>query len=45
MGSPAMDFRQWQKSSIYYKRLPDMAAQIAALQKEVEALKAQLAER
>ena len=44
MGSPAMDFRQWQKSSIYVKRLPDMAEELKRMQKQIDALNARIEE-
>lgn len=40
MGSPAFDARQWQKSSIMFKRLPDMFDELRALRKELAELKA-----
>lgn len=40
MGSPAFDAKQWMKASAFYKRLPDMFAELKALRKEVSELKA-----
>ncbi len=42
MGTPAIDAKNFIKSSIYYKNLPDMAAQLNSLKKEIEELKQQL---
>ncbi len=42
MGTPAIDAKNFVKSSIYYKNLPDMAAQLNSLKKEIEELKQQL---
>ena len=44
MGSPAMDFRQWQKSSVYVKRLPDMAEEMKRMQQQIDALNARIEE-
>lgn len=44
-GSPAIDAKNFMRSSVVFKKLPDMYAQLLALQKEVEKLKAQLAEQ
>lgn len=42
MGTPAMPAADFAKSSAVFKRLPQLQAQLQALQKEMEALKAQL---
>lgn len=42
MGSPAMDARLWQKSSIYAKRLPDMAQEMKRMQQQIDELTARL---
>jgi UDP-3-O-[3-hydroxymyristoyl] glucosamine N-acyltransferase len=39
LGTPAIDAKQFIKSSIYYKNLPSMAQEINALKKEIEELK------
>lgn len=39
MGSPAFDAKQFFKSSIIYRRLPDMYTELSALRKEIENLK------
>lgn len=39
IGSPAIEIRQFMKSSVLFKRLPDMKAKLDTLEKEVEALK------
>jgi UDP-3-O-[3-hydroxymyristoyl] glucosamine N-acyltransferase len=39
IGSPAFDLRQFMKSSVLFKRLPDLKTKIDTLEKEVEALK------
>jgi UDP-3-O-[3-hydroxymyristoyl] glucosamine N-acyltransferase len=39
IGSPAFEIRQYMKSSVLFKRLPDMKAKLDTLEKEVEALK------
>lgn len=39
IGSPAIDVRQFMKSSVLFKRLPDMKTKLDTLEKEVEALK------
>jgi UDP-3-O-[3-hydroxymyristoyl] glucosamine N-acyltransferase len=39
IGSPAIEIRQFMKSSILFKRLPEINSKIDALQKEVESLK------
>ena len=41
-GSPAIDFRNFARSSAAFKRLPDMALELRQLQAEVEELKKQL---
>lgn len=41
-GSPAIDFRNFARSSAAFKRLPDMALELRQLQAEVEKLKKQL---
>ena len=38
-GAPAIEARQWMKSSAIYARLPELQEQVRALRKEVEALK------
>ena len=42
MGYPAIDPKQFARSSVIYKKLPEMYAHMAELQKELDALKAQL---
>ncbi len=42
MGSPAIDARQFFKSSAVYKKLPDMYLELDKLQKEVQSLKEQI---
>jgi UDP-3-O-[3-hydroxymyristoyl] glucosamine N-acyltransferase len=39
IGSPAIEIRQFMKSSVLFKRLPDMKTKLDSLEKEVEALK------
>jgi UDP-3-O-[3-hydroxymyristoyl] glucosamine N-acyltransferase len=39
IGSPAFDVRQFMKSSVLFKRLPDMKSKLDSLEKDVEALK------
>lgn len=39
MGAPAFDAKKYMKSSIYFKNLPDMAATIAELKKDIKELK------
>jgi UDP-3-O-[3-hydroxymyristoyl] glucosamine N-acyltransferase len=39
IGSPAFDIRQFMKSTVLFKRLPDLKDKIDTLEKEVEALK------
>jgi UDP-3-O-[3-hydroxymyristoyl] glucosamine N-acyltransferase len=39
MGSPAFEYRQFQKSFIVFKKLPDMKSKLEALEKEIETLK------
>ncbi|HAM08992.1 MAG: UDP-3-O-(3-hydroxymyristoyl)glucosamine N-acyltransferase [Bacteroidetes bacterium GWE2_41_25] len=39
IGSPAFDIKQFMKSTVIFKRLPDMKVKIDRLEKEVEALK------
>lgn len=41
-GSPAIDYRQFMRSSAYFRRLPDMADEIKSLRKELAQLKAEL---
>lgn len=38
-GSPAIDIRNFQKSSIYFKKLPELAQQLSSLEKEIAILK------
>lgn len=45
MGYPAFDAKVCSRSYIVFKSLPEMANQLRALQKEVDSLKAQLAEK
>jgi UDP-3-O-[3-hydroxymyristoyl] glucosamine N-acyltransferase len=40
MGYPAIDIRSFQRSSIVFKNLPDLAKQVSELRKEIAALKA-----
>ncbi len=42
LGSPAINAKNFIKSSIYHKRLPDLVAELNCLKKEVEELKKQL---
>ena len=39
IGSPAFDIKQFMKSAVIFKRLPDMKTKLDTLEKEVEALK------
>jgi len=39
IGSPAIDIKQFMKSSILFRRLPDMNTKLNTLEKDVEALK------
>ena len=39
IGSPAIDIKQFMKSSVLFRRLPDMNTKLNTLEKEVEALK------
>jgi len=39
LGSPAIDFKQFLKSSVIFKRLPDLKSKIDTLEKDVESLK------
>jgi UDP-3-O-[3-hydroxymyristoyl] glucosamine N-acyltransferase len=39
IGSPAIEIRQFMKSSVLFRRLPDIKAKLDTLEKEVEALK------
>ncbi len=39
LGSPAIEIKQFLKSSVIFKRLPDLKVKIDALEKEVESLK------
>jgi UDP-3-O-[3-hydroxymyristoyl] glucosamine N-acyltransferase len=39
IGSPAIEIRQFMKSSVLFKRLPEMKTKLDGLEKEVEALK------
>ena len=39
MGYPAIEAKQWARCAATYKSLPEMAAQVRELQKEIEALK------
>lgn len=41
MGYPAIDPKQFARSSVIYKRLPDMYTQLSELRKELDVLKAQ----
>ncbi|MEA3505540.1 MAG: UDP-3-O-(3-hydroxymyristoyl)glucosamine N-acyltransferase [Bacteroidota bacterium] len=41
MGSPAIDINNFQRSSIYFKKLPDIAKQIQALEQTISELKKQ----
>ncbi len=42
MGYPAIGYRDFLRSSVVFRQLPDMSKQISALQKEIESLKAKL---
>lgn len=42
LGTPAIDAKTFIKSSIYYKNLPEMAAELNSLKKEITELKKQL---
>jgi UDP-3-O-[3-hydroxymyristoyl] glucosamine N-acyltransferase len=39
IGSPAIEIRQFMKSSVIFKKLPEMKAKIDSLEKEIESLK------
>jgi UDP-3-O-[3-hydroxymyristoyl] glucosamine N-acyltransferase len=39
LGSPAFDYKQYLKSSVIFKKLPDLRTKIDALEKELESLK------
>jgi len=39
IGSPAIEVRQYFKSSVIFKKLPDMMLKIDSLEKEIESLK------
>ena len=39
LGSPAIDYKQFLKSSVIFKKLPDLKMKIDNLEKEVESLK------
>jgi UDP-3-O-[3-hydroxymyristoyl] glucosamine N-acyltransferase len=39
LGSPAIDYKQFLKSSVIFKKLPELSAKIDFLEKEVETLK------
>jgi len=39
IGSPTMDIKQFMKSSVIFKRLPELSSKVDNLQKEVESLK------
>ncbi|HLN21270.1 MAG TPA: UDP-3-O-(3-hydroxymyristoyl)glucosamine N-acyltransferase [Bacteroidales bacterium] len=39
MGSPSMDFRQFMKSSVVFKKLPELKAQVDKIDKEIGSLK------
>ena len=45
MGYPAMGYRDFLRSSVVFRQLPDMNKQISALQKEIESLKAKLEDK
>ena len=38
-GSPAFDAKQWNRSYVHFKKLPNYVEQIAAFEKEIKALK------
>ncbi len=42
MGTPAIDVRQFARSSAVFKQLPELREEVRSLRKELEALKAQL---
>ena len=42
MGTPCIDVKNYFKSSVHFKNLPDMAAQLNSLKREIEELKKQL---
>ncbi len=44
-GSPAIEFRNFWKSSVIFKNLPQLNTTVLQLQKEIEALKQQLADK
>lgn len=44
-GTPAFDYTDAQRSSVIYKKLPDMYKQLNAMKKEIEELKRQLEEK
>ena len=39
LGSPALEIKQFLKSSVVFKRLPDLKQKIDKLEKEVDSLK------
>jgi UDP-3-O-[3-hydroxymyristoyl] glucosamine N-acyltransferase len=39
IGSPAIDFRQFMKSSVIFRKLPEMKSKLEKLEKELDALK------
>jgi UDP-3-O-[3-hydroxymyristoyl] glucosamine N-acyltransferase len=39
IGSPAIELRQFLKSSVLFKRLPEMKLKIDSIEKEIESLK------
>jgi UDP-3-O-[3-hydroxymyristoyl] glucosamine N-acyltransferase len=39
MGTPAMNYTSYNKSYVYFKRLPDLVANISKLEKEIQAIK------
>jgi len=39
LGSPAFDYKQYLKSSVIFKKLPDLRTKIDTLEKEIESLK------
>lgn len=45
MGYPSINHRNYLRSSVIFKQLPDMAKDIQALQKEIQELKAKLEEK
>jgi UDP-3-O-[3-hydroxymyristoyl] glucosamine N-acyltransferase len=39
LGSPALEIKQYLRSTVVFKRLPDLKVKIESLEKEIESLK------